>query len=173
MKKLYAVFLLFLASCSSKQEAVSYKAVINLVESTAIIRTLLCQNKLSQLLEEHDPEQLDILINNFSPASMAFESEVLSTTVPLVCVYFYQDSPQEQAFIKDLDALAAEYENKVKFVVVDAQKLFSIAQAAEVTTFPAIAWVRNRDIFEQSSDKITIASLQKKITEFNLVESSL
>src|SRR5271168_2007423 len=110
MKKRYVILLLFITACSSKQDVVSHKTLVDLVESTKIVRNLLCQKKIGQLLEEHDPEQLDILINNFSPASMAFESEVLSTTVSLVCVYFYQDSQREQTFIKDLDALAAEYE---------------------------------------------------------------
>jgi thioredoxin-like negative regulator of GroEL len=169
MKKLYVIFLLFLTGCSSKQDTASHEALVDLVESTTIIRSLLCQNKLGQLLEEHDPEQLDILINNFSPASMAFESEVLSTTVPLVCAYFYQDSPQEQAFIKNLNALAAEYDNKVKFVIIDAEKLFSIAQAAEINTFPAIAWVRNREIFEYMHKNINVDTIRKKITETDVL----
>lgn len=109
--------MLFLSSCLSHNGSPqhSYNALIDLEVSTRIIRNLITHNKVGEILEEHNPEQLALLLDNFSPASIAFESEVLGTTIPFVVIYYFKDSPHDQAFIQQLDLLAASYTDKVKF----------------------------------------------------------
>ena len=76
------------------------------------------------MLEKHNPEQLELLLNNVSPAKMAFESEVLSTTVPLIVIYYFKESQESQEFIKRLKNLAKKYDDQIKFVVVDVTAYF-------------------------------------------------
>ncbi len=163
---LYLALLVFLPACSLQKNNEKNKqsnVLIDLVASTKIIRSVIAQNKLNQLLEEHDPEQLNLLIDNFSPAQMAFESEVLSTTMPLVLVYYYREDVKEKEFIEKLEQLAIEYENNVKFVIVDAEKLFSLAQDAEINTFPSIIFAKKRDIIARVTEPLSIDEIRKKI----------
>lgn len=165
MKKIIFLAILFLASCSNSQKSTNddTRALIDLVESTHIIRALISQNKLHELLQEHDQEQLSALLDNVSPAHMAFESEVLETTVPLVVIYYFKDSEQEQEFIKQLDLMAQEYDDRVKFVIIDVEKLFTLAQDAEIDQLPTILISRQRDIVERITDGITIDAIQDAI----------
>lgn len=163
MKKFCLMFLFILSSCSAKEPAENQNPLVNLVDSTQIIRTLLCQNKLGALLEDHDPEQFTILIDNVSPAQMAFESEVHGATVPLTLVYYFKDDAQARSFIHELEALALEYDNKVKFVIIDADKLFCLARDAQLGAFPTILFVKNRAIIDQIDAPIAIDKIQEKI----------
>lgn len=160
--------LLFLTACSPQKTSDHghFKALIDLTDSTPLIRTLIAQNKVSGLLENHTPEELDLLLNNFSPAQMAFEAEVLSTTMPLVVVYYFEDNSEEREFILQLDQFAIEYKDTVKFVLVNADKLFSLAQDAEIELFPTAIISRKRDLLEKVTGSVTINSLRKKINMF-------
>ena len=163
MKKYFLILILFFSSCISEKTKEQANAVINLVDSVKIIRIVVCKNKLNELLEAHDPEQLELLLNNFSPAQMAFESEVLSATIPLVVVYYYKESEKEKYFIEELEKLAKLNINKVKFVVVDSDKLFTLAQDAEIESFPTIVFSKNREIVEKITENITIDLIDTKI----------
>lgn len=164
VKKFPLFLLFFLAACTfnTQEQDAPFKFLIDLESSTKIIRALICDNKLDTILETHDSKQLDRLLNNFSPAQMAFEVEVLATTIPLVVVYYYQNAP-EDTFLKELDQLAATDPEKIKFVVVNADTLFTLAQEAEVEQFPTILVVKNREIIERTSGKFTIDSIQDLI----------
>lgn len=149
----------FLSACSASKnefaEEVS-QPLVRLTESTTIIRELISTKSLGKVLEPHTVEQMELLINNFSPAQLAFEAEVFTTTTPLVIVYCYEDTLHEQAFMQQLEALALEYEDKVKFVVVDIDALFSLAQDADIEKAPTLILARNRDILERRDGNITI-----------------
>ena len=97
---------------------------------------------------------------------MAFEAEVLTTTMPLVFVYYYEETAQEQAFIQQLEALAIEYDGRVKFVVVDADALFSLAQDVDIATFPALIVAQNRDILETITENITLDLIHQLLTTY-------
>jgi hypothetical protein len=149
----------FLSACNaSKHEFAEEVAqpLVRLTESTTIILELISSKQLGKVLEPHTAEQAELLINNFSPAQLAFEAEVFTTTTPLVVVYYYADTLYEQAFIKQLEALALEYDDKVKFVVVDIDALFSLAQDADIEKSPTLILARNRDILERRDEDITI-----------------
>lgn len=166
MKNSFIFFvLLFLPACgSTKKNCDDAGGLINLVDSTNIIRSLLIQNRIGELLEQHDPEQLDLLLNNFSPAQMAFESEVLSTTVPLVIVYYFKNNAQEQEFIKQLDYLAKEYDDSVKFVIVDADALFSLARNADIENYPTLLFVKDRTIIDRIEQDNNVTLLKQKLS---------
>lgn len=164
MEKIFFLSLLFfLTSCNSLKlgSKESFETLVDLSESTKIIRAIISQNKLDKLLEEHDPEQLELLLDNFSPAQLAFEVEVLSSTIPLVIIYYFKG--QEKYFIRQLEKLAQDYENKVKFVIIDSEKLFSLAQDAEIENFPTIIFSKNRKILEKIARNISVDLLKAKI----------
>lgn len=155
-------FLLLWQSHATQKETNDISCpLINLVESTHIIRTLIVNNQLESLLEDHDPEQLTLLLNNVSPAKMAFESEVLSTTIPLVVVYYFQENEESKKFLQKLKKLAMTYDDIIKFVTVDVDQLFSLVQDAEIETLPTIVLVKNREIIEKIEDIISITQLEQ------------
>lgn len=168
-KNLFFILLIILSSCSTNNIKVEIATsfVVNLVESTSLIRTLICTNKLSGLLEEHDEAQLLRLINNVSPAHMAFEFEIFSTTVPMVVVYYYIDSVDEQSFIDQLNILSEEYDNHIKFVIIEANQLFVLAQDAEIVKFPTILVMKNKKLIDRIEDVITIDLLKEKLLFLN------
>lgn len=138
--------------------------LVDLVQSTQIIRALINSNQLDTLLEAHDPAQLALLLNNFSPAQMAFETEVKATDYPLVVSYYYQPNTQSREFLTQLAQLATQYHDQIKFVVIDSEQLFTLAQAAEITTFPTTILSRQGVPLQQLTGELTIAELQTTIS---------
>lgn len=137
---------LLLPACGKEISKPSY--YYSFSDSVAIIRALLKKDSLPKILEDADPEGLERLIDNFSPAQMALESEVLNCTLP-VLLYFYEE-PLENA--KLLDQLAQEYNDRVKIVTIDADKFFSITQLFEVEKFPTIIGMHKREELSRSEN---------------------
>ncbi len=164
--------LILLPSCSfwstnSKTEAESnLSPLINLVDSTHIIRTLITQNKVGDLLEDHDSEQLALLLDNKSPVQMAFESEVLSSTIPLVAVYYFQKSQANDEFIKYLENLAIKYDDQIKFVLVDVERLFSLVQDAQIEELPTILLVKDREIIDRFEGNLSKRHFEEKLIKY-------
>ncbi len=153
---------------ASEQTEEKKQEIYNLVDSTRIIRELLKKDAITQILEDTDPEQLEILLNNFSPALMAFESEVLSSTLPVILHFFKPNSPEYTTIHNILNELAVEYHDRVKFVEIDTEKLFSIAEKAEVEKLPTLMSVKQRnelDRIEEVVDKEKIQQLIQGLIE--------
>jgi len=51
-------------------------------------------------------------------------------------------------------------------VIVDGERLFVLAQDAEIETYPTILFVQNREIIERIDKDITIDLLQQKIGSY-------
>lgn len=141
------IFFLFLLSiclllpgCDNQVTATN-KYVYDFAESVTLIRQLLKTDSLPEILEDADAQGLDRLINNFSPAQMALESEVLNCTLP-VLIYFYLHQIMDSDF---LEQLAQEYEDQIKIITLDADNFFSIAQQFEIEQFPTIIGMQQRD----------------------------
>lgn len=134
------LFCLLLPACGN-QTITTNKYVYDFAESVALIRQLLKSDSLPKILEDPDPAGLERLINNFSPAQMALESEILNCKLP-VLVYFYQNKIDDPEF---LERLAQEYEDKVKIITIDADAFFSIAEQFEIEQYPSIVLVNKRD----------------------------
>lgn len=171
--RIFLLLILFLIpSCSfstqqkieNEEEVSKFFPLVDLVESTTIIRAFITKNKIGELLEEHDPKDLYRLLNNMSPAQMAFGSEVLSTTIPLVVVYYYTDSPKSYVFIKQLQDLALYYHDRVKFVIIDADELFSLAQEADIQQYPSIAIFEKGIIIDRIEQDISIEAIDQIVT---------
>lgn len=62
--------------------------------------------------------------------------------------------------------MAGQYEDEVKFVTVDVERLFVLAQDAEIEICPTILLVQNREIIERIDKGITIDLLKQKITSY-------
>ena len=156
----------FWATNSKTEPKEKLSPLINLVDSTHIIRTLIAQNKIGDLLEDHDSEQLALLLDNKSPAQMAFEAEVLSSTIPLVAVYYFQESKESKEFIKQLEDLAIKYDNQIKFVLVDAERLFSLAQDALIEELPTILLVKDREIINRFESSLSKSKLEEQLAVY-------
>lgn len=136
------IFCLLLPACG--KESVVEKSVYDFAESILIIRHLIKSDSLPQILEDAELQGLERIINNFSPAQMALESEVLNCTLP-VLLYFYQNSFDTHL----LEQLAKEYENKIKIVIIDADQFFSISEQFEVHSFPTVIALFHREEIER------------------------
>ena len=166
----FTIIILIVSSCllwylhaKQKKTDLSSNPLVNLVESTHIIRTLIINDKLESLLEDYDQEKLTLLLDNISPAKMAFEVEVLSTTIPYVIVYYFQKNEESTTFIQNLKKLAITYDNAIKFVVINADKLFSLIQDAEIEIFPTILIFKNREVIKEINNTISITQLERII----------
>ena len=134
--------ILFLPCCIRTNQADEDSSkVYDFADSVALIRGLIKSDSLPKILEEYDQDGLNLLINNFSPAQMALESEVLNCTLPEL-LYFYKD---QCADIELLEQLANEYTEKLKIVIIDADRFFSVAEQFEIEKFPTFVCLYQRD----------------------------
>ena len=124
-------------------EVVKESSLVDLDESTQIIVELLRRNELSTILEDASEKELSLFVNNFSPAEMAFEAEVLNAPLP-VAVFYAAHEAQARQIVAEYEELAQRYEYRIKFVVILADKLFNLTEKAEIDTFPAVLIIHNR-----------------------------
>jgi thiol-disulfide isomerase/thioredoxin len=118
--------------------------LISLNDSTDIILQLIKRDNLTQILEDTDPEKLDFLIKNFTPAEIAFESEVLNALTPII-IYFYDSTkPDQNALLPYLEECAKKYDNQLKFVVIDFDKLPTLLRKFAFEQVPALSVMRDR-----------------------------
>lgn len=170
MRRIFLVGVLCISTCSGQtQEDKMPSPLVDLVESTRIIRAVISNNKLGELLQERDEEQVSLILDNFSPALLAFTSEVRDSTVPLLMLYFFKDSPRERIFIEKLRSLAQEYNERIKFVVIDVEKLPMIAEELDVEKAPTIFLMQNNNnvifnVLFEMHENITIDALERAIT---------
>lgn len=99
-RALILLFCVFLPACDNKAHSTSTN-VYDFTQSVTLIRHLLKTDSLAQILETADPQGLERLINNVSPAQMALESEILNCTLP-VLVYFYYGLIEDAQLLEQL-----------------------------------------------------------------------
>lgn len=150
-------FIILLAACDSGQQS-PYKAVtkptieksdavIDLNESTNNIVRLLKEEKLSEILSpeaKNVPETIASLIKNFSPAHMAFESEVLNFEGPIILLFYDEDDPINRKVVHGFKRMAQANSGKAKFVIIEVSKLFSIAEQGNITQVPTFVLINHR-----------------------------
>lgn len=140
-------FLLTFPACNNKSAENSDLQEINqvdLYESSLIIKELIYSGKLNMLFDPSvSKEELNDLIINYSPATFAFEAEVLQYFEP-VCVVFYDSG--DTKLINDLKQLVNQTPSMAQFkwVYVDNHKLFNLTQECEVTQLPALLVFKDR-----------------------------
>jgi thioredoxin 1 len=124
---------------------------------------LIEKNAVDSLLEDADQEQLEILLNNFSPAETAFEVEVLNATMPVI-LYFYNLTDKNHGQIQAmLEKIAMGYKDKIKVVTIDAQALYKIVEKVGIEELPTIMAIKDRQEIEQLIEPITEDKLKELI----------
>ncbi len=158
MKLLYYIvpIILIFNACEDQQKKIiekksnekdSSQLVVDLNESAALIIELLKKNAINKVLVEDaqkSSDTIDTLIKNFSPAEIAFESEVLNFEKPVVVLFYDNESPEAQHIDNSFEALAYNFYNKAKFVKVDVVKLFKLAEQASIDVAPTLLVIHNR-----------------------------
>lgn len=142
MKKqiLITLLLVTVPSCTKNADVEPAGKLVNFNDSVEIIVQLIRQDNLKQILEDADPEGIDLLIKNFSPAELAFESEVLHCILPVV-LYFYDTQNDQRALLEEL---AVSYSDQVKFVAINAKDFPTIVKKAEVEQTPTFMFIKDR-----------------------------
>lgn len=158
----YLLLLSMLPSCMQSDVTTAQhnndeqEIIFDLNDSTDIILALLKSDELSKILEDVDPEKLDTLIKNVSPALMAFESEVLVCTLPvLVCYYAVDQREQCKNWLLQLH----EWHQNIKYVLVNVDKLFSVAQQSEVESTPTMLLIREREEIFRFTTPIELSAM--------------
>lgn len=163
MKRIIIISLLLIQcnGCISRhkapvEDALERDIVTHLDSSATIIQNLIASNQLSSIIEDADPQQVDSLIKNFSPAILALEVEVLSYAEPvLVIVHDHADS-QLMKTIYDY----AECHPERKVVYIDGEKLFKIAEDLEIDNVPAAILLHDREEKKRIEGSITPEALE-------------
>lgn len=173
------LLLALLPGCISNEEKVAEKheqkievpvkeenLLYDLDESASIIFELLKKDELATVLaeSEQDKEKIDTLINNFSPSEMAFEAEVLNYKDPVVLLFYNPNDSTTSALEAKLKELAKKYHDKFKFVKINSEKLFKLAQQAEIDVFPTIMIMHNRKEVSRI-EKPDVVTVEMLITE--------
>jgi hypothetical protein len=146
---LMLMLMIVLPGCSNNQQEKNDQhpqtEVYDLNESTNIILSLLKKEELHLILDEseNNKEKIDTLLKNFSPSEMAFEAEVLSQEKPVVIFYFDPTENNDEIMAK-LTELATKYNDVLKFVKIDREKLFKITEQGAVDVFPTLMIIHNR-----------------------------
>lgn len=140
--------LLLLPACA--QDQTDNNNVIDFADSVIIIRELLRSNSLAKILENPEPGQLDFLINNFSPAEIAFESEVLNCTDSVI-VFCYQKLPDQNL----IAGLQKKYPEQ-KIVLINGDQFPFLMYDLEVESYPTILMVKQREEIERFEEQRVI-----------------
>jgi thioredoxin-like negative regulator of GroEL len=161
--------LLLLPGCYSvkdvtqkEQSSVAGTPIIDLLDSTRILRELIQTNKIGDLLENHDDEQLEALLNNMSPAQMAVEVEMIRTPVPVIA-YFFEPGIRHDHLLPEIKDLAHVYDQKVKFVLIDGPKLFQLYDIFAINALPTVLFLKNGEVVARLEDDINRGALQEGI----------
>lgn len=146
-----------------KEETYEHQELYDLNASTELIISLLQKDTLNSILVDADLESIDGLIKNFSPSEIALEVEVLNYEGTVALIFFKADGAWN-TIRQQLIALAKEYP-LIKFIQVDAQKLFKITEHTEIENFPAIIFLKHREEIARI-EPINVETLQEDMRRY-------
>lgn len=159
--------IVLLPSCFSQQQQSESShqdaSIIDLGESTRILRELIQTHNIGDLLEDHDEEQLEALLNNTSPVEMAAEVEIIRTPIPVVA-YFFEPGLRHDHMMRILKDVAHTYNEKVKFVMIDGPKLFQLYDMFAINTLPTVLFFKNGEIITRLEDDMSKTLLERGVT---------
>ncbi len=138
---LIIVLICLLPSCNQSKQSESEDSLCNFADSVKIIRSLIETKTVYKIFEEPKQEEIDFLLNNFSPAEIAFESEVLRCTIP-VLIYFYEKEVKQRDLLQEL---AQKYNDRIKILLLDVDQFPCISEVLELTTFPVVILMNQRE----------------------------
>jgi hypothetical protein len=157
----FIFLIIFIPACNKRKET-EESLLYNFTDSVKIIRTLIETKAVNKIIEDANQSDLDFLINNWSPAEFAFESEVLNCTLP-VLVYYYENQNNDRTL---LEAIAQKYKDCIKVVIIDAMQFPKIAQLEEVIKYPILVLVNKRNIIASINDS-TVEAIEQLIQNLN------
>ncbi len=131
-------------SCSGPSLQKPASALYNIDDATTIILHLMHSDKLSTILEDHSKEQLLFLTKNFSPAEIAFESEVISCTLPVLVYFFDPKSPEHTPLLAVLEKYAHDNEDTIKIVIIDVTYFIFLAENLHISSLPTFVLFKNQ-----------------------------
>ena len=168
-QKVLLGLLLLLPGCYSvkndiqkEESSVAGTPIIDLLESTHILRELIQTNKIGDLLENHDADQLETLLNNMSPAQMAVEVEMIRTPMP-VLAYFFESGIRHDHLLPEIKDLAHIYDQRVKFVMIDGPKLFQLYDMFAINALPTVLFIKNGEVIARLEDDVNRRTLEEGI----------
>ncbi len=180
---IFIPIIIFLAGCNSSdhqkyaipasQQIEKSDAVVDLNSSANIIVQLLKEQKLANILApeaKNAPETIDVLMKNFSPAEMAFESEVLNFKGPSMLLFYDETDPINMQVLNGFHRMAENNADKAKFVIIEVSKLFKIAEQGDITAVPTFVLINNRKELgrlENPQSELIDTELQKLIADIN------
>ncbi|MDR3646836.1 MAG: thioredoxin family protein [Candidatus Babeliales bacterium] len=115
--------------------------IIDLEDSTKIILSLIRSNKLAEVLDlENDQSKhtVDLLIENYSPAQLALESEALSQSYPVLLIFFKDEH------WKIIEPIVTKHIGQIKIIKINADNLFKTTQEFEIKYFPTFLIMQSR-----------------------------
>lgn len=159
-----------ISRCNSTDQdkfcALSRPLITNLDEATSLILALIQGDSLTMMLENPDQDMLELLIKNFSPAEIAFETEILKGHLPTVALFITTDTPDYQTILDNLGACAQEFHGRCNFVEIDIRKLFKVAHLSRIQDIPTILFLHNRSELGRITEGFEQENIKEKIVSF-------
>ncbi len=147
--QILVLLMLLIPACKSLEKHAikgdQEEVVIDLTASTNIIMKLIQEDALTKVLEDDTSQEgIILLTRNFSPAEMAFEAEVLNYKDPVV-VIFFKDNQEWETMRTAVMHVAENHKNSAKWVRINAEELFRIAEHSEIDHLPTMLVIDNRE----------------------------
>lgn len=137
---------------SQQQTAAKENTLHNLDASAEVIMHLIEKQALSTVFEQHDPQIINQLIKNFSPAEIALEAEVLNWPQPVILFFTQKKNPDYSAMHDIVERAASAYEPQIKFIEIDADELFKITAQFHFDRLPALLLMHQRAEVARAED---------------------
>lgn len=149
--RFYIPFLLpcLLSGCNPQKEPSSLpirteSPLHDLDISAQIIIHLIEKQALSTVLEQSDPQAINRLVKNFSPAEMALEAEALNWPHPVILFCIQKESLSYPVMHNTIEQAAAAHEAHIKFIEIDAHELFKVIEQFNFDRLPALILMYQR-----------------------------
>jgi hypothetical protein len=160
------IFLLF--SCGTTDEKVMLDkkdSVTDLSESVKLVGAIIRSGKLGQYLEDGTTDEgVQLILNNFSPASIALEIEVLNSKKPVLALFV--STLEKETYAPILHRIAEEYCGLLTFFIIDSDTLFSLAQQAEVKEIPTVIFLKDRKEVVRLESDVSYESIKVVLKDF-------
>lgn len=125
--------------CACEQKS----QLFDLNESVEIILSLIQGDSFGLMLENADPKNIELILKNFSPAEIAFQAEVINSSLPTLLFFSNENSQESKEMKTIIESAALSYNKRCKFIEVNSDKLFKISHITGVMNIPALVLLHN------------------------------
>ena len=144
--KLNLLFLVFFSTLAVNGAVEKKEAhyVHDLDKTTQKVLGFIQENSLASIIETIESEVIELLLQNYSPAQMVFEAEVYGSRLPTVILFYEKGEPFSDQAVAILEDLSTEFENKLKFIKINSNALFKIAEQENIQQLPTFLIIYNK-----------------------------